>query len=133
MRVGTLGATTLRRIVGAAIVGMVAAMAMAGGATAAPGQCLVTGYETFPCDVALDGGGLAFDLPDGQTFAFALIEPELGVAYIDRNTEGYDDDTGENYQYVRPKELGEFRPVAGEAGCWASTGDDFRFCVLVEK
>ncbi len=107
------------------------------GATAAaatPGQCTVTGYDTFPCEVTLDGGGLTFDLPDGQTFAFALIEPELGMAYIDRNNaEGYDDATGEGYQYVRPKELGEFRPVEGEAGCWVSGGDDFRFCVLVEQ
>ena len=93
-------------------------------AVAAPGQCTFTEYGTFDCDVAVDGGGLTFGLPDGQTFVFAQIERGEGPGYLI----GADVRPG-----AAPRALGEFAPVAGEAGCWESTGKDYKFCVLVEE
>jgi hypothetical protein len=93
-------------------------------ASAAPGQCTVSGYDTFDCDVALDGGGLTFALPDGQTFAFALVEEGEGLGYLIAP----DARAGQ-----RPDELGTFTPIADEPGCWAGERDVERFCVLVEE
>ena len=93
-------------------------------ASAAPGQCTVSGYDTFDCDVALDGGGLTFALPDGQTFAFALVEEGEGLGYLIAS----DARAGQ-----RPDELGTFTPIADEPGCWAGGRDVERFCVLVEE
>lgn len=114
----------MRRVLGAAVLGAVVAGMMAVAAVAAPGQCMVTDYGTFDCDVALDGGGLTFELPDGQTFVFALVEEDEGLAYLIAP----DAKPGQ-----RPDELGAFRPDADEAGCWASERNDDRFCVLVEE
>lgn len=91
---------------------------------AAPGQCTVTGYDSFPCEVTLDGGGLTFGLPDGQTFAFALVAEGKGQAYR------ISPDAGPGRI---PDDLGTFKAVEDEAGCWASTRDEFRFCVLVQQ
>lgn len=103
--------------------GAVVAGFMATAALAAPAQCTVKGYETFDCDVALDGGGLTFALPDGQVFAFALIEADVGLAFLS---------AADARPGALPKELGEFRPVDGQPGCWARD-EDYRFCVLVEE
>jgi len=92
-------------------------------AAAAPGQCTVTGYDTFDCDVALDGGGLTFALPDGRTFAFTLVEEGVGTAFLIAE----DAEPGQ-----RPEELREFRAVDGKPGCWARD-EDYEFCVLVQQ
>jgi len=92
-------------------------------AAGAPGQCTVTGYDTFDCDVALDGGGLTFVLPDGKTFAFTLTEDGVGTAFLI----AADARPGQV-----PEALREFRAVEGRPGCWAR-GDDFEFCVLVAQ
>lgn len=92
-------------------------------ASAAPGQCTVSGFGAFDCDVALDGGGLTFALPDGQIFAFTLIEDGVGTAYLI-------DPAAEPGQ--RPDELHEFRAVEGKPGCWARD-EDYEFCVLVQQ
>lgn len=92
-------------------------------AAAAPGQCTVTGYNTFDCDVALDGSGLTFELPDGRVFAFTVIEEDVGTAFLI-------DDDAEPGQ--RPEELHEFRAVEGKPGCWARE-QDYEFCVLVRQ
>jgi len=104
----------MKLVVGALVWG--AMVTMAGAAT---GQCSVTGYGTFDCDVTLDGGGLTFDLPDGQTLAFALTEADLGVAYLI---------SADAAPGALPTELHEFRPIEGEAGCWESTRADYKFC-----
>lgn len=96
---------------------------MAVAAAAAPGQCTVTGYGTFDCDVVTDGGGLTFDLPDGRTFAFALLEEGRGSAYLI----GADAAPGS-----LPEELAGFAAVDGQPGCWARD-EDFEFCVLVAE
>ncbi len=92
-------------------------------AAAAPGQCTVTGYDTFDCDVALDGGGLTFELPDGRIFAFTVIEDGVGTAYL------IDADPKPGQ---RPDELREFRAVEAKPGCWARD-EDYEFCVLVQQ
>jgi len=97
--------------------------AMATLAAAAPAQCTVTGYGTFACDVVLDGGGLAFDLPDGSVFAFTLVEEDVGTAFV----VAADARPGQ-----LPKELHEFRSVEGRPGCWARDAE-FEFCVLVQQ
>jgi hypothetical protein len=97
--------------------------AMAVAAGAAPAQCSVTGYDSFACDVALDGGGLTFELPDGGIFAFTLVEAGVGTAFVS----AADARPGQP-----PRELREFRAVEDRPGCWAR-GDEFEFCVLVEQ
>jgi hypothetical protein len=92
-------------------------------AAATPGQCTVTGYDTFDCDVALDGGGLTFALPDGTTFAFTLTEEGVGTAFLI----AADAAPGQP-----PEALHEFRAVDGRPGCWARD-EDYEFCVLVEQ
>lgn len=119
-----LGAMTLRRVLGASALGAVVAGMMAVAAVAAPGQCTVADYGTFDCDVTVDGGGLTFVLPDGKTFVFAQIADGEGLGYLI----GADAKPGD-----RPKELGELAPVDGEAGCWESKRNDYKFCVLVEE
>jgi hypothetical protein len=103
---------------------VVAAMGTMGTlAVAAPGQCTVTGYDTFACDVALDGAGLTFALPDGRIFAFTLVEEGVGTAFL------VDADAKPGQ---RPEELREFSAVADKPGCWARD-EDYEFCVLVEQ
>lgn len=97
-------------------------LALAGPAAAVSGQCSLTGYEAFDCEVETDGGGLTFALPDGQTFAFALVEDGQGLGYLI----GANATPGQ-----RPEELGSFLPVPSEAGCWQSERDETKFCALV--
>ncbi len=92
-------------------------------AQATPAQCTVTDYGQFDCDVALDGGGLTFNLPDGRTFAFTLTEKDRGVAFLIEA----DAKPGQP-----PQELHEFKAVDGKAGCWARN-DAYEFCVLVAQ
>lgn len=94
-----------------------------GSAVAAPGQCSVSGFGAFPCEVALDGGGLSFGLPDGSTLAFTLTETDGGAAYLI---------AADGRPGSAPRELGMFDAVAGEPGCWMRD-EDYRFCVLVEE
>src|SRR5689334_17474412 len=72
----------LERILGAVAIGVIAMGFGMGVAMAAPGQCTVGDYGTFDCDVATDGGGVTFALPDGRTFAFAAIGPGEGLGYL---------------------------------------------------
>lgn len=97
--------------------------AMVVAASAAPGQCTVSGYGTFNCDVVTDGGGLTFALPDGRTFAFALLEEGVGSAYLI---------AGDAAPGALPEELRGFAAVDGKPGCWARD-EDFEFCVLVAE
>ena len=97
--------------------------AMVAGAAAAPGQCTVTGYDTFDCDIALDGSGLTFALPDGGTFAFAVDEDGAGTGYLIASGSA---------PGSYPDELSALLPVDGRPGCWARE-DDFEFCVLIEQ
>lgn len=108
---------------GAAVLGSVVAGVMAVAAVAAPGQCTVSDIGTFDCDVAMDGGGLTFELPDGSTFAFALVDAQQGVGYLIEA----DAKPGQP-----PEDLGSFLPVEGEAGCWIS-GKDYKFCAALAE
>ena len=117
------GGKDLGRMILAGAVAAAAMGAMLTLASAAPGQCTVSGYDTFDCDVALDGGGLTFVLPDGRTFAFTLVEEDVGTAFlIDADAE-----PGQP-----PEELRDFRAVDDRPGCWMR-GEDFELCVLVEQ
>ena len=101
---------------------LLAGLALAVPANAAPGQCSVTGYDTFDCDVTVDGGGITFLLPDGQSFVFALVVDGQGLGYL-----GAADQRPGTY----PEELGSFLPVEGEAGCWLGEKDGLKFCAAV--
>ena len=91
---------------------------------AAPGQCTVRDGAAFDCDVALDGSGLTFALPDGQVFAFALVEDGVGMGYL----AAPDAAPGS-----RPEELGQMVPVPDKPGCWMGGRDDFSFCAQVAQ
>ena len=101
---------------------LAASLALAAPAMAVSGQCSLTGYEAFDCDVATDGGGLTFVLPDGQTFAFALIGENEGLGY----RIAADARPGQ-----RPEELGTFAPLPEEPGCWLSDRNETKFCAMV--
>lgn len=98
---------------------------VASAASAAPGECTVTGYGRFDCDLTLDGAGLTFELPDGTGFAFALEEKGKGLGYLISSTAR----PGQ-----RPKELGRFTPVPQQDGCWVSDRDEeFQFCAAIAQ
>lgn len=97
-------------------------LALAGPSWAVSGQCSLTGYEAFDCDVETDGGGLTFALPDGQTLAFALVEEGQGLGYLI---------PADAAPGQRPRELGTFLSIPNEAGCWQSQSDEMKFCALV--
>ena len=101
---------------------LAASLALAAPALAVSGQCSLTGYDAFECDVETDGGGLTFALPDGQTFAFALVEDNEGLGYLI----AADARPGQ-----LPEELGTFRPLADDPGCWQAKRDETKFCALV--
>lgn len=113
----------LKRVILAGVVAVAGLGMMTVLAAAAPGQCTVTGYDTFDCDVALDGGGLTFALPDGRTFAFALLEEGVGEAYLI---------AADAAPGAPPEVLGGLLAVADKPGCWARD-EDFEFCVLVAE
>ncbi|MBN9333453.1 hypothetical protein [Devosia sp.] len=101
---------------------LAASLALAAPALAVSGQCSLTGYGDFDCDVTTDGGGLTFVLPDGQTFAFALTESDKGLGY----RIAADARPGQP-----PLELGAFSALSEEPGCWQSNRDDIKFCAMV--
>lgn len=101
---------------------LLAGLAFAGPAQAADGQCSVTGFGEFDCDVAVDGGGITFTLPDGQTFVFAHVADGEGLGYL-----GAADPRPGTY----PEELGSFVPVEGQDGCWYGAKDDITFCAAL--
>jgi len=103
---------------------MLAGLALVGPAQAQSGQCSVTGYEDFACTVDADGGGLTFALPDGQWFVFSQLENGEGLGY----RIAADSEPGN-----RPEELGVFKPVDGQPGCWFGEKDEITFCVSVEQ
>lgn len=84
----------------------------------------MTGYDTFECDVTVDGGGITFGLPDGQTFVFAHVADGEGLGYLIPA----DAKPGRS-----PQELGTFKPVEGESGCWAGGKDDMKFCAAISE
>ena len=101
---------------------LVLGLALAAPAAAAPGQCSMTGYDSFPCDITVDGGGITFALPSGETFVFAHEADGEGLGYLiaaDPRPGSY------------PEELGRFVPVDGEAGCWFGAKDDITFCAAL--
>lgn len=99
---------------------MIAGTAISTAAFDQPGQCTVTGYGTFDCDVVVDGQSLSFSLPDGGTLAFTLLEPALGVGYLlSPNAKAGQGIT----------EMDGFAPIMDEPGCWAR--DQFEFCAMV--
>ncbi|WEJ34682.1 hypothetical protein [Devosia sp. SD17-2] len=108
-----------RILTGAVLLGGLALAAPAG---AAPGLCEMTDYDSFDCDVSVDGGGLTFALPDGQVFAFALT--------ADNEGQGYRISADARPGQV-PVELGVFAPIADEPGCWFGARYDIRFCAMV--
>tara|TARA_R110002020_G_scaffold14062_16_gene50000 strand:+ start:373 stop:699 length:327 start_codon:yes stop_codon:yes gene_type:complete len=95
--------------------------AMMGSASAEPGQCSATGFETFDCELARDGGGLTFALPDGQVFAFALVSENEGLGYLGAPDALY------------PAELGTMTPAPDAPGCWVGGKDGFAFCAQVAQ
>ncbi|UYO00799.1 MAG: hypothetical protein KIT02_06220 [Devosia sp.] len=99
-------------------------LALAVPAMAAPGECSFTGYESFDCDVAADGGGVTFTLPDGDLFVFAQTEDGEGLGY----RIAADVKPGQ-----RPEELGAFSPVEGEPGCWLGSKDELKFCAAIAQ
>ena len=101
---------------------LAASLALAAPALAVSGQCSLTGYDEFDCEVETDGGGLTFALPDGQTFAFAVVEENEGLGYL----LAADAKPGQ-----LPEELGTFTPLADEPGCWQAERNDTKFCALV--
>ena len=101
---------------------LAASLALAAPALAVSGQCSLTGYDEFDCEVETDGGGLTFALPDGQTFAFAVVEENEGLGYL----LAADAKPGQ-----LPEELGTFTPMADEPGCWQAERNDTKFCALV--
>ena len=103
---------------------LVVSLVLAVPALAVSGQCSMTGFSNFDCDVDTDGGGLTFALPSGATFTFAVTTPETGLGY----SIAADAAPGE-----RPTELGAFGAVESEPGCWQSDRDETKFCVLVAE
>lgn len=99
-------------------------LALAVPALAAPGECALTGYDSFDCDVAVDGGGITFDLPDGKVFVFAQTADGEGLGYLI---------AADAAPGSPPEELGRFSPVDGEAGCWLGSKDGLKFCAAVAQ
>ena len=101
---------------------LVASLALAVPALAASGQCSLTDFDTFDCDVQMDGDGLTFALPDGQVFAFATVGEDEGLGYLI----AADASPGQ-----RPDELGSFMPLADKPGCWVAEAKEIEFCAMV--
>jgi hypothetical protein len=97
-------------------------LALAAPAAAAPGQCSMTGYDAFDCDVTVDGGGITFALPSGETFVFAHEANGEGLGYLI---------AAEPQPGRYPEELGRFVPVEGEDGCWLGDKDGITFCAAL--
>lgn len=103
---------------------LIAGFALAVPASAAPGQCSMTGFDSFDCDVTVDGGGISFALPDGRTFVFAHIADGEGLGYMIPS----DVQPGRS-----PVELGTFTPVEDEPGCWSGGKEETKFCAAISQ
>jgi hypothetical protein len=99
-------------------------LALVAPAMAVPGQCSMTGFGEFPCDVVVDGGGLTFALPDGRALVFAHSGDGQGQGYLI----AADAERGQ-----RPEELGMFVPVENELGCWNGAQDEITFCAATAQ
>jgi hypothetical protein len=110
-----------RFVTGAALA---CSLALAVPVAAAPGQCSMTGQGEFPCDVNVDGGGITFTLPSGETFVFAHEANGEGLGYLI---------AAEPQPGRRPEELGRFVPVEGQDGCWFGEQDEITFCAALEQ
>ncbi|KKB10018.1 hypothetical protein [Devosia chinhatensis] len=97
-------------------------LALAAPASAAPGQCSLSGIGEFSCDVSVDGGGITFSLPDGRLFVFAHVSNGEGLAYIG---------SGEPSPGQYPSELGAFVPAQDRAGCWMQEDGEMTFCAAL--
>lgn len=106
------------------VTGAALLIALAAPVAAAPGQCSLTGHDTFACDVTVDGGGITFALPSGETFVFAHEADGEGLGYLI---------AAEPEAGRLPEELGRFVPVEGEAGCWLGDKDALTFCAALEQ
>ncbi len=103
---------------------LVFGLALAVPAYAARGQCSMTGYDTFDCDVSADGGGITFELPDGSLFVFAQIAAGEGLGYLIAPGAA---------PGSRPEELGAFSPLDDEPGCWFGPKDEIKFCAAIAE
>ena len=99
-------------------------LALAVPAAAAPGQCSMTGHGDFACDVDVDGGGITFALPSGETLVFAHEADGEGLGYLI---------PAEPQPGRYPEELGRFVPVEGQEGCWFGAEDEITFCAALEQ
>lgn len=118
---GSLGDCMKNLMTGAALA---FGLALAVPAAAAPGQCSMTGYGDFACDVDVDGGGITFALPDGQMFVFAHEADGEGPGYLI---------AAEPQPGRAPEGLGRFVPVDGEEGCWSAAESELTFCAALEQ
>lgn len=101
-----------------------AGLALAAPALGAPGQCSMTGYESFACEISADGGGITFTLPDGQFFAFVHTGDGEGPGYLTPA----DPTPGHS-----PRLLGSFAPAMAAPGCWRDAERDITFCAAIEQ
>jgi hypothetical protein len=99
-------------------------LALAHPAYAEPGQCSFTGFDEFACDVAADGGGITFALPDGQTLVFVHSGDGAGQAFL--NGAGVAPGS-------LPRALGEFLPAESRPGCWIGQRDGAEFCASIAQ
>lgn len=98
--------------------------ALAAPALGASGECSFTGFDSFACDVAVDGGGITFELPSGDVFVFAHEGDEVGLGYL----------IAANSQPGRsPTQLGRFMPMAHEDGCWYAPEKEITFCARIAE
>lgn len=112
----------MKRFVTGAV--LLAGLALAGPAMAVPGQCSMTDYGSFACDVTADGGGITFALPDGQVFVFAHLADGAGQGYLI---------AADAAPGRLPQALGEFVPVDDEPGCWHDARDTRKFCAAIAQ
>jgi len=101
---------------------LLVSLALAVPAIGAPGQCSITGQGLFDCDVTVDGGGITFALPSGETFVFAHEADGEGLGYLI---------PAEPQPGRYPQELGRFAPIAEEPGCWLGDKDGTKFCAAL--
>lgn len=81
----------------------------------------MSGFEIFDCEIARDGAGVTFALPDGRVFSFALVSETEGQGYIGEADAPY------------PEELGTMTPADDAPGCWVGGKDGFAFCAQVAQ
>lgn len=84
----------------------------------------MTGQGEFACDVNVDGGGITFVLPSGETFVFAHEADGQGLGYLI---------PAEPQPGRIPEELGHFVPLDDQAGCWFGEKQEITFCAALEQ